>query len=142
VLIRASITPLRVVIRTMPTQPAVGVLRSNHRMGDIKITLLRASKRHGSCSSWRLRSRASTVDSGSPSALCLILTTRRQTLSNMPGGFYYPVVPLYVNINDQVEVSWWSTFANRLQFWCYEGRNAGPGYSTTPTRHPQRSRPC
>jgi len=41
----------------------------------------------------------------------------------MSGDFYYPIVPLYVNVNDKVEVSWWSTFAERLQFWCYENDN-------------------
>ncbi|KAI4646096.1 uncharacterized protein J4E79_010604 [Alternaria viburni] len=41
----------------------------------------------------------------------------------MSGDFYYPIVPLYVNVNDKVEVSWWSTFAKRLQFWCYENDN-------------------
>ncbi|KAI4917404.1 hypothetical protein J4E85_009922 [Alternaria conjuncta] len=47
----------------------------------------------------------------------------------MSGDFYYPLAPLYVNVNDKVELSWWSTFAERLQFWCYEAStNPDLGY--------------
>ncbi|KAI4660216.1 uncharacterized protein J4E78_004916 [Alternaria triticimaculans] len=47
----------------------------------------------------------------------------------MSGDFYYPLAPLYVIVNDKVELSWWSTFAERLQFWCYEAStNPDLGY--------------
>jgi len=69
---------------------------------------------------------------------CLVANKPPKDHSNMSGDFYYPLAPLYVNVNDKVELSWWSTFAERLQFWCYEAStNPDLGYSAALTTHLQ-----
>jgi hypothetical protein len=52
-------------------------------------------------------------------------------MSTERGDFYYPLEEdhLNINYNDQVDVYWWSTFAELLLINCSESVAGGKGYS-------------
>ena len=123
-----SLTPLRLGIRALSIEAAKDLLAIKLDICEVEIGRLQAATKP------LLLHRYTIVFLffHLTSHFCYLSTSfssdRRQHL-DMSGAFNYPREEHHVvlNVDDEVDVSWWSTLANTLVIQCYEGGDIEAG---------------
>ena len=133
-----SLTPLRLEIRALSIEAAKDLLAIKLETCEVEIGRLQAPTKQQQ-QQQHLCATTLPLFRVTPHIFYLrsSFTPRPRKHLNMSGAFNYPREEHHVvlNVDDEVDVSWWSNFANTLVIQCYEGGDIEAGQQESKIYH-------